>query len=207
MRHLALLGLLLGSLASVVGQSFIPFERDTVFWWPQDDSLATHTGDARNAEVVILTSLGSSINYRVEDGYIVSRIVINAHGIMTAEALYKEGKLHGLHRIWTKDGTLQVSGQYEEGMESGNWTYYRRNGTRQLSGRFLADPSAQVEDLEFMEHLVDEETGEQLLIISNAPRHSPPHGQWIFYDRDGKVAGIVAFDKGRLSGLHYGDVW
>lgn len=156
--------------------------------------------------MVLLSRFRSEITYSVKDGYIVSRIVINDRGIKTAEAFYEEGKLHGSNRLWADDGNLKVSGQYENGMESGEWIFYRRNGTRQLSGVFLANPEFQMEDLEFIEHIVEDDIGEYMLVTSVSFQHSPPHGEWRFYDVKGRVAGIIDFEKGKVRGLHFGDV-
>lgn len=168
--------------------------------------MITNTVSDGKGKVEIRTRLGSTMTYQVEGGYVVAWTIVNERGIKTAESFSQEGKLHGPTRRWADDGTLQVSGQYEQGMESGEWIFYGRNGKRKLSGAFLADPDAQVEDFLFHEHLPDEETGDHLVIVSSAPHHSPPHGQWLFYDRDGKVAGIIDFVKGQVVGIHYGEV-
>lgn len=206
LRHLTTLALLTFILSTGYAQSIITLERDSIHWSPPEDSLITNTVSDGKGKVEIRTRSGSTITYQVEGGYVVAWTVVNERGIRTAESFSKEGKLHGPSRRWADDGTLQVSGQFEQGMESGEWVFYGRNGQRKLSGAFLADADAQVEDFLFHEHLLDEETGDHLVIVSSAPRHSPPHGQWLFYDRDGKVAGIIDFDKGQVVGIHYGEV-
>lgn len=206
MRYtLFILSMVLG-MTQLLAQQFIAFEHDTVHWTFSDDSLLLHTGDTRDAQVELLTRLGSKVHIQVEQGYIVSRKVYHKNGTLTSELNYKTGILHGVYRTWTDQGILQVSGQYVDGMESGEWNFYRRNGKRQLSGNFLADPEAQLEELEFIEHITDDDVGEYMLLTAMATHHSPPHGNWLFYDANGKVAGIIDFEKGKVRGMHFGDV-
>jgi hypothetical protein len=204
--QLAVSAVLLCIHSTGYAQSIITLERDTIYWWPPEESLISNTVSQGIGTVAIRTRSGSTMTYQVEGGYVVARNVVNERGILTSESFSKEGKLHGLSRRWADDGTLLESGHYEHGMASGEWVFYGKNGKRKLSGVFLADPEAQLKDFLFNEHLLEDETGDHLVIVSSAPRHSPPHGQWLFYDRDGKVAGIIDFDKGQVVGLHYGEV-
>ena len=205
-RHVTTLALLTFLVSSGYGQSVITFGRDSIHWWPPEDSLITNTVSNGNGQVEIRTRTGSTITYEVVEGFVVVRYVVNERGIKTAEIYYKEGQLHGPYKSWREDGILRESGHYDDGMESGEWIFYGRNGKRKLSGAFLADPEVQLKDFLIHDHQLEEDTGEHYLIVSSAPRHSPPHGQWLFYDRDGKVAGIIDFDKGQVVGIHYGDV-
>lgn len=188
------------------GQSLIILAHDTIHWWPPEDTLLLNTSSSDPGEIVIGTRTGSRTTYRVAGGSIVALTVLNDQGIKTEEAFYKEGKLHGPWTRWRDDGTLQESGHYEYGLESGEWIFYRRNGKRQLSGSFLADPEHQLKDFLIHDHLLEEDTGDHMIIVSMSPQHSPPHGQWLFYDVNGKVAGIIDFEKGMVKGLHMGDV-
>lgn len=206
MRHeLLTLSMLLGP-TPLLAQQYIAFEHDTVHWTLSDDSLISHIGDGREARVELLTQDGSKVHYQVEQGYIVSRKVYHKNGTLTSEINYKSGKQDGPYRQWSDGGVLQISGQYEDGMESGEWIYYRKNGKRQLSGTFLPDAEAQLDGLEFIDHTIDQELGEHWFVASLAFQHSPPHGQWLFYDVNGKVAGIIDFEKGKVRGMHFGDV-
>jgi antitoxin component YwqK of YwqJK toxin-antitoxin module len=206
MRYALLILLMFLGPTHLLAQQYIAFEHDTIHWTLSDDSLVLHTGDAREAHVELLTQDGSKVHYQVEHGYIVSCKMYNKDGTLTTEISYKEGKRHGTFRNWTDDGVPLIRGQYEDGMESGEWIYFRKNGKRQLSGTFLPDAEAQLDGLEFIEYTIDDELGEHWFVASMAFQHSPPHGRWIFYDVNGKVAGIIDFEKGKVKGLHFGDV-
>lgn len=188
------------------GQSLIILAHDTIRWWPPEDTLLLNTSSSDPGEIVIGTRRGSRITYQVAGGSIVVRTLVNDQGIKIAEAFYQQGKLDGTYTRWLDDGTMKVSGHYENDMESGEWIFYRRNGKRQLSGSFLPDPEHQLKDFLIQYHLLEEDTGDLLIVESMAPQHSPPHGPWLFYDVNGKVAGIIRFDKGMVKVLHYGDV-
>lgn len=184
-------------------QTMLIFKNDTLVIY-DNDSIYYRKGDDINGEI----KYGRNEYYQiiqVQDGYISNWKNYFQNGALRSEYNFKYGKLHGPYTEWYETGTLLISGNYHDGHEDGLWTYYFSNGVKESEGRFLGDKNYLIKDFETNYFLENLETGDREQITSISPVHSPPDGEWKFYNNRGTLMKTFTFDKGTIVSMEFGD--
>ncbi|MFN6377779.1 MAG: toxin-antitoxin system YwqK family antitoxin [Flavobacteriales bacterium] len=194
--------LLLFTAIELGAQTKIIFKNDTLSLF-RNDSIYYQKGDDINGELKYKSQRFYYI-VKVENGYITNRKSCYENGVLHSESNYKFGKTHGPFKRWYETGTLFISGNYHDGNEDGLWTYYFSNGLKESEGRFVADKDHLIKDFETNYYLEVLETGERNQIVSISPLHSPPDGEWKFYNNRGTLIKSFTFDKGKIVSMDFG---
>lgn len=187
-------------------QNIIAFKNDSVII-QQTDSIYYQTGDEYKGELKY-GGIGRWKTFtilKIDDGFIISRKNYFSNGKIRFEYNYKKGKLDGEYNEWNENGILIVKGYYSNGYKDSVWTFYYSNGVKETEGRFIADMSnlLQYFRIERTEENVSDGTWQTRVI--EYEQHSPPHGEWNFYDKKGQLTKTLTFEKGVVVSIEVGD--
>jgi antitoxin component YwqK of YwqJK toxin-antitoxin module len=202
MKNIISLLILLTAL-ELGAQTMLIFKNDTLVIY-DNDSIYYRKGDDINGEI----KYGRNEYYQiiqVQDGYISNWKSYFQNGALRSEYNFKYGKQHGPYNEWYETGTLMVTGHYRDGYQDGLWTYYFSNGVKESEGRFLADTDHLIKDFQTHFNRRMPETGEITQVVMSSPVHSPPDGEWKFYNKRGTLMKTFTFDKGTIVSMEFGD--
>jgi antitoxin component YwqK of YwqJK toxin-antitoxin module len=185
-----------------IAQTKVIFKNDTLSLF-QNDSIYYQKGDDINGELKYKSQRSYYI-VKVENGYITNRKCYYESGVLHSECNYRNGKIHGPFMKWYETGTLFISGHYLDGNEDGLWTYYFSNGLKESEGRFVADKDHLIKDFEMNYYVELLDTGEKIQMVSISPLHSPPDGEWKFYNNRGTLIKTFTFEKGKIVSMDFG---
>ena len=88
------------------------------------------------------------------------------------EGEYKNGKKHGLWKLYYPNGQLKSEATFHEGLYTGYYCSYHDNGAKKFEGRYAP-------------------------ILGNS-RDGRKEGEWLIHNRDGVLEERIVYDRGRI---------
>lgn len=178
----------------------IAFAHDSLKLIDYDDTIVSRKGDNLYGEVKF-----RSHNYitvvTIDSGFIKKKMTYYPNGKKCEEYNYLLGKLHGPYFLWRGNGDFIEKGYYKNGLEDSVWTYYYDNGKIESEGAYLPDSSVLIEDFKINRCSWKPTQN----ILERQAKHSPPDGEWKFYDDKGDVSKKMKFRKGVLVEITVGE--
>jgi antitoxin component YwqK of YwqJK toxin-antitoxin module len=143
---------------------------------------------------------------QIDSGYITKRTDFLANGMKRLEENFSKGRYNGPYKEWNYSGVLIICGHYSNSYADSIWTFYYSNGIKETEGAFLPDTTKLIDDFKIIRSEISSDppydTREETRICD---KHSPPHGEWVFYNFRGKISKRLVFDKGILKSFEVGD--
>lgn len=184
--------------------AFIPLLHDTIYF-ENKQSLVSHQGNDFKATIKLYdTGIYRTTLYFIDSGFIQKRVDSEAISNLTFETNFKKRKLNGNYQIKNSSGTVLLNGYYKDNYEDSIWTFYYYTGIKETQGRFIPDTTKLIDDfVTTLMHGVAEEWSP--IEFHKLHKHSPPNGDWEFYDKRGYLIKRMRFDKGILKAISVGE--
>jgi hypothetical protein len=187
-------------------EQIIVFSHDTLRL-DNHDSIIYQRGNEFLGEIKYI-SYGYTSVAIIDSGYFKKRTRFYSNGIKENEYNYRNGKLNGRRLEWNDNGILILSGHYLNNNEDSVWTFYYSNGIKETEGSFLPDTSRLIDNFTIRQTQTNLDPPYDISDwVITSLKHSPPHGQWNFYNKRGQVIKTLVFDKGVLTSIQVGDNW
>jgi antitoxin component YwqK of YwqJK toxin-antitoxin module len=184
-------------------QKSIAFKNDTIRI-EQWDSIYYRIGNDFKGELKY-GHWGYCTILKIDSGFVINRKHYFATGKLQSDHNYKNGRLHGDHKEWNENEILIERGHYNNGYEDSIWTFYYENGVKETEGAFIVDTLRLIKKFIMLKNRIDVSTGDIKTLWTMKDQHSPPHGEWNFYDKKGKRIKTLVFDKGVIVSIEVGD--
>jgi len=169
---------------------------DKVFYRKGDD----FSGEVKNGRDNYFTVV------QIDSGFITRRTDFLANGTKRLEENFSKGRYDGPYKEWNYSGILIECGHYSNSYADSIWTFYYNNGIKESEGAFLPDTTKLIDDFEIVRSEISLDPPYDIRQNTKiCDKHSPPHGEWVFYNFRGKISKRLVFDKGILKSFEVGD--
>lgn len=189
---------------AVFGQQKVIVLKNDTITIEQTDSIYYRYGDEFKGEIKY-GRRGSYNILKIDNGFVINWKSYFATGKLRSEHNYKNGRLHGDHKEWNENEILILRGHYNNGYKDSIWTFCYENGVKETEGAFIVDTLRLIKNFIMLKNRIDVSTGEIHTSWTMKDQHSPPHGEWNFYDKKGKRIKTLVFDKGVIVSIEVGD--
>jgi len=197
----------ISTFTCVTGQStrgYIPLERDTIFFESKENIVSRH-GDKLHGKIKLYDSAFQRVTlYYIDSGFITKRVDSNEINNLTYELNFRNRKANGNYQIRNVVNTVILNGYYKDNYEDSIWTFCYSDGTKETVGRFVPDTTKLIDGFKLtLVQGYDHNWGS--IQFENMLKHSPPDGEWEFYDKRGYLIKRLNFDRGILTGITVGE--
>ena len=205
--NIAFLMFFISSNSHVKAQStkgYIPLERDTIFFDNQEE-IVLRQGDSFHGMIKLYDSTFRRVTlYYIDSGFVSKRIDSQAHNNLIFEMNFRNRKLNGNYQIRNDANIAILNGYYKDNYEDSIWTFCFYDGTKETIGRFVPDTAKLIEGFKLtLVQGIDHNWGP--IQFEKILKHSPPDGDWEFYDKRGYLIKRLTFDRGVLTGITVGE--
>ncbi|MFN5355045.1 MAG: toxin-antitoxin system YwqK family antitoxin [Bacteroidota bacterium] len=172
-------------------------ERETLYL-NNNIKILSQNGDRRNGQLSYDTHEGLVV-VDYEAGYRTRQRRFYHDSILCSDISYWHGARHGPARECDQQGQVISVGNYVNDLKDGRWIFYYPNGTIKMDIGFITDTARLIPSFTINTHLVNPDPPyDETSIGVIHSGHSPPHGEWIYYDEHGTVKNRLEFDRGVL---------
>ena len=109
--------------------------------------------------------------------------------ILSSVEAYKDGKRHGLSKVYFLNGQVAAEIPYIDGLKTGDFTEYFSDGKVRMEGTYQ-DNTYTGEYIQYFPN------GQPM--IKGQYRAAVKDGQWIYYAEDGSIKAQQVYEKGKL---------
>jgi antitoxin component YwqK of YwqJK toxin-antitoxin module len=168
----------------------------------RDDKIVDQTGDSVNGQLTIKGRHGGKSIVYYQKGWKTKKDYFSSDSLIKSQYHYSQNKFNGKYTEWYENGNLKIKGRYLMGKADSLWTYYYPNGKIQSKG-FFNSKYKNTENIEFIEHTYDYDTGEEMEFTYSTSEYSFD-GIWKFYDLSGQIVQELEFSNGKITSFHIG---
>jgi antitoxin component YwqK of YwqJK toxin-antitoxin module len=194
-------------VTAVTGQSsrgFIPLQKDTIFFYNQEQMVSRQGDDFRGIIKLYDSTILQVTFYYFDSGFINKRVDSEGIHNLTYEMNFRNRKLNGNYQIRNEANIAILNGYYKDNYEDSIWTFCFYDGTKETVGRFVPDTTKLIDGFKLtLVQGIDHNWGP--IQFESILKHSPPDGDWEFYDKRGYLIKRLTFDKGILTGITVGE--